>query len=139
MLASQYLPILHLHVGCVVASGSLFGARSVLRIADHPLANARPLRILSYVIDTVLLLAAILLTLIVHQYPLKDGWLTAKVLFLILYILLGTLALKRARTRAGRSVALLAALLVFGFIIGIARTHDPAGWLLFLRKSSGAP
>ncbi len=139
MLATHYLQILHVHVGCVILSGSLFAARSLLRIANRPLANHRALRILSYVIDTTLLVAAILLTLIVHQYPFENGWLTTKVLLLIVYIGLGTIALKRARTPAGRSVALLAALLVFGFIIGVALTHHPAGWLLFLRTSGPSP
>jgi len=139
MLASHYLQILHLHIGCVVASGSLFTARGLLRIANSPMANHRALRILSYVIDTALLIAAILLTLILHQYPFENGWLTTKVLLLIVYIGLGTIALKRARTAARRSVAVLAALLVFAFIIGVAVTHQPAGWLLFLRTTHSPP
>lgn len=139
MIADYYPQILHLHVGCVVLSGSLFAIRGVLRIANHPIANHRGLRLLSYVIDTTLLVAAILLTLILHQYPLKNGWLTIKVLLLVFYIGLGTIALKRARTRSGRSVAFLAALLVFASIIGVAVTHQPAGWLLFLRTWSSPP
>lgn len=139
MLATHYLQILHLHVASVILSGSLFGARSVLRIANSPLANQRGLRILSYLIDTTLLVAAILLTLILHQYPFRNGWLTTKVLLLILYIGLGTIALKRAQTPIGRSAAVLAALLVFAFIIGVALTHHPAGWLLFLRPSNSPP
>ncbi len=136
MLASHYLQILHLHVGSVVLSGSLFTVRGLMRIADVSLANHRILRVASYVIDTTLLVAAILLTFILHQYPFSNGWLTTKILLLILYIGLGTMALKRARTPRGRSAALLAALVVFGFIIGVARMHDSAGWLLFLRTSS---
>ncbi len=139
MLASHYLQILHLHVGCVVLSGSLFGARALMRIADSPLANHRALRILSYLIDTALLVAAVLLTLILHQYPIRNGWLTAKVLLLVLYIGLGSIALKRAQTRAARGAALLAALLVFAFIIGVALTHHPAGWLVLLRTSNSQP
>jgi hypothetical protein len=34
---------------------------------------------------------------------------------------------------------LLAALLVFGFIIGVALMHHPAGWLLLLRPASSPP
>ncbi len=139
MLATHYLQILHVHVASVILSGSLFGTRSLLRIANNPLANQRSLRILSYLIDTTLLVAAILLMLILHQYPFRNGWLTTKVLLLILYIGLGTIALKRARTPAGRVAAFLAALLVFGCIIGVALTHHPAGWLLLLRPSSSPP
>lgn len=139
MLAHHYLQVLHLHVGCVVLSGSLFAFRSMLRIGNSPYANHLALRILSYLLDTTLLVAAILLTLILQQYPLQSGWLTIKVLLLVVYIALGTLALKRARTRFGRIMASLAALIVFGFIVGVAVTHHPAGWLLLLQTSSSRP
>ena len=136
MLASHYLQILHLHVGCVALSGTLFTARGVMRIAAVDVANHRILRVLSYVIDTTLLVAAILLTLIIHQYPLTSGWLTTKVGLLVLYIVLGVVALRGARTTSVRVAAFLAALTVFGFIVGVALVHHPAGWLLLLRPSS---
>jgi len=130
VLTDHYPQLLHLHVGCVILSGSLFSIRAVLRIANNPLANHRALRILSYLIDTTLLIAAILLTLILHQYPFVNSWLTAKVLLLVLYIAVGTVALKRARTAVGRALAMGVALAIFGYIIGVAVRHDPAGWLL---------
>jgi len=139
MLAGHYLQVLHLHVGCVILSGALFSARGLLRIADNPLANHRGLRILSYLIDTALLGAAILLTLILHQYPFVNGWLTTKVLLLVVYIALGTIALKRAQSTMARVMAVLAALAVFGCIIGVAVQHHPSGWLLLLRTSSLQP
>jgi len=139
MLASHYLQILHIHIASVVLSGSLFSARALLRISNNPLANHRALRVLSYLIDTILLVAAVLLTLILHQYPFRNGWLTTKVLLLVVYIVLVTITLKRARTTIGRSVALVTALVVFGFIIGVALAHHPAGWLLLLRTSSSPP
>jgi uncharacterized membrane protein SirB2 len=92
------------------------------------------LRLTSYVIDTTLLSAAIALTLILHRYPFTDAWLTTKALLLVIYIVFGIVALKRARTRLGRSAALLAALLTYGFMIGVAVTHHPAGWLILLRR-----
>jgi len=129
MLATHYLQILYLHVGCVVLSGSLFSGRALLRVMNNPLAKHRGLRLLSYVIDTTLLTAAVLLTLILHQYPFVNGWLTMKVVLLVLYIVLGTVALRRAKTLIGRVLATVAALSVFGFIIGVAVRHHPAGWL----------
>jgi uncharacterized membrane protein SirB2 len=133
VLSSYYLPILSLHVGCVALSGALFAVRGLMRIADLPGANTRALRWASYVIDSTLLGAAILLTVIVRQYPLVHAWLTTKVLLLILYIALGTIALKRARSRRGRVAAYLGALLTFGYIVGVAIAHDPAGWIALLR------
>jgi uncharacterized membrane protein SirB2 len=105
-----------------------------MRIAAIPAANHRLLRLASYAIDTTLLIAAILLTSLLHQYPLADDWLTTKLLLLVLYIVLGTFALKRARTPSGRTVAFLSALLTFAYIIGVAITHRPAGWLTLIPR-----
>jgi uncharacterized membrane protein SirB2 len=139
MPASYYPQILVLHVACVALSGTLFAVRGVLRIADLPCANQRVLRRASWVIDSTLLGAAVLLTAIVRQYPFVDAWLTTKVLLLVLYIVLGTVALRHARTRAGRTAAFIAALLTFGYIVGVALAHDPAGWIALLYSGLAAP
>ncbi len=119
-------------MGCVALSGSLFTLRGVLRINGAVVANHLALRIASIVIDTVLLTAAVLLTLIVHQYPFLNGWLTAKVLLLVLYVVLGSIALRRAKSRMGQIAAFGAALLTFAAIVGVAITHQPLGWLTLL-------
>jgi uncharacterized membrane protein SirB2 len=134
MLASEFANIRLIHVGCVTLSGSLFFIRGLLRIRDVPAANHPALRFLSYVIDTGLLIAGILLAIILRQFPLTHPWLTSKVLLLVLYIASGSIALKRARTCRGRSFAMVAALVTFGFIIGVAITHHPAGWLSLLPR-----
>src|SRR5215467_431002 len=123
MLAAHYVQIRLLHVGCVALSGSLFTFRGLLRINRSPLADHRALRVTSYIIDTTLLVAAVLLTLIIHQYPLINGWLTAKVLLLLLYIGLGIVTLQGACATFPRSVALAGALLTYGAIIAVALTH----------------
>jgi len=123
MLARYYVEIRHLHIACVALSGTLFTSRALLRIKGSLLANHRALRITSYCIDTPLLLAGILLTRILEQYPFVDGWLTAKVLLLPVYIGLGLITLRRAPARFWCSVAMLSALLVYGAIITIAVTH----------------
>lgn len=133
MLNAYFAEIRLLHIGCVALSGALFTLRGVMRIADLPIANHWTLRWTSYVIDTALLGAAVLLTLILHQFPFVDAWLTCKVLLLPLYIALGIIALKRARSRVGRSVAFTAALVTFAYIVGVALAHDPVGWLALLR------
>ncbi len=90
-------------------------------------ANHVALARLSYVIDTTLLAAAVLLAVIIHQYPFVQAWLTVKVLLLVVYIVLGVYALRRARTRRARGGCLLAAILVYGFMISVAITHNPRG------------
>jgi uncharacterized membrane protein SirB2 len=127
MLTQHYSLVLHLHITCVILSGALFFARGIMRIWESPLVNRRVLRVSSYLIDTTLLTAAILLTLIIRQYPLTEGWLTAKVALLLVYVVLGSLALKRARTRRARLLTFLGALAIYGCIISIAIAHDPLG------------
>ena len=95
---------------------------------------AAPLRYLSYSIDTALLTAALMLATILHQYPFVHGWLTAKVLLLVCYVVLASFALKRGRTRAVRTSCWIAALLVYLYIVSIARAHHPLGVLALLMR-----
>lgn len=120
------------HIAAVIASGALFGVRGVLMLAGSRAANHVALRWLSYAIDTTLLTAALMLATMLHQYPFVHGWLTAKVLLLVVYIVLGSIALKRGRTFRGRVLALVAALATYLAIVGIARAHHPLGWVRFL-------
>ena len=127
-----YPQIKAVHVAAIMASGLLFLLRGAGVQAGAAWPMAAPLRYLSYSIDTVLLTAALMLVTILHQYPLVDDWLTAKVLLLVVYVVLGTFALKRGRTRATRTACWIAALLVYLFIASIARAHHPLGLLASL-------
>ncbi len=126
-MISFYPEIKLVHIVAVLASGGLFFLRGLVLNLGGTWAMAAPLRYLSYTIDTVLLTAALMLATMLQQYPFVHGWLTAKVVLLIVYIVLGTYALKRAKTTRARVGFWLAALLVYAFIISIARAHHPAG------------
>lgn len=126
-LAAYYVEIRWLHIGAVIASGSLFTIRGLMMLARSRLTNHVGLRTLSIVIDTTLLAAAVVLTMIIHQYPFVQAWLTAKVLLLVVYILLGTLALKRGRTYSTRATCYVLAITVYLFIVTVARAHNPLG------------
>ena len=89
----------------------------------------RWIRIAPHVNDTVLLTAALFLVLMSGQYPFVDAWLTAKVLGLTAYIILGSLALRVGSTPSVRVVAWLSALVVFGWIVSVALTRQPMGFL----------
>ena len=69
------------------------------------------------------------LAIVLRQYPFVDGWLTAKVVALVVYIVLGTIALKRGRSRGTRIVAWIAAQAVFLYIVGVALTRDALPFL----------
>jgi uncharacterized membrane protein SirB2 len=125
MLARYYLELKALHVGAVVTSIALFVLRAALRIAGSPRLQQPLLRIAPHVVDTVLLGSAVLLTLVIRQFPFVDGWLTAKLLALVAYVVLGSVAIRRGRTPAIRAVALAGALLALSYIVGTALHHDP--------------
>lgn len=123
----DYFAVKPIHVTAVVISFSGFVLRGSWMLRSSPLLQARLTRVLPHVVDTLLLASAIWLVVTLQQYPLVNGWLTAKVLGLIVYILLGTIALRRGQTQRIRLIAWICALLVFAYIVLVALTKDP--WL----------
>ena len=122
-----YLEIRQVHIGAVMASGALMLTRGLAHnLWEAAWVKAWPLRYLSYTIDTILLTAALMLMTIVGQFPFVDSWLTIKVMLVIVYIVLGYMALRGQSART-RWASLGAAALTYGFIISIARTHNPLG------------
>ena len=140
-----------LHLATIAITLALFILRGVWMMTHSPRLQARWARIVPHVNDAILLSSGISLAVLIEQYPLVHGWLTAKFFALILYIILGTLALKdsfqyplegysdplraktrvesyalkRGKTRGQRIAAWAAALLVFGYMVAVAITHDP--------------
>lgn len=126
----EFYPEIRLvHIAAVLASGGLFLVRGLLLFTGMGWALLMPLRYLSYVIDTVLLTAALMLMTIVQQYPFVHAWLTVKVLLLVVYIALGVLAFRKGPRRPVRLACWLMAMAVYAFIISVARAHDPLGFL----------
>ena len=123
-MAASYTLLKDLHVSCVALSGAGFLLRGTWMLRGSPMLARRWVRITPHVVDTVLLASAIGLTVLIGQYPLQQNWLTAKVLGLVAYIGLGTIALKRGRTRGLRIAAFCGALLVFAYIIAVAITKS---------------
>ena len=128
----MYAAIKHLHITCVILSGTGFFLRGLLMLRDSPLLRRRWIKVAPHVNDTALLAAAITLTVLTGQYPFVDAWVTAKVFGLIAYIILGSLALKAGRTMRARIAAWLAALAVFGYVVSVALTKNPWGVLRLL-------
>ena len=118
-----------LHLTTIALTLALFVLRGVWMMASSPRLQARWVRIVPHINDSLLLASGISLAVLMQQYPLVHGWLTAKFFALILYIVLGTFALKRGKTRGQRIAAWVAALLVFGYMVTVARAHDPFPFL----------
>lgn len=123
-----YLALKHVHMTAVALSGALFLLRGGLMLADSPRLSDRWARILPHVIDTVLLASAIGLVLWSWQIPFVHAWLGAKVVALFVYIGLGTIALKRGRSKAQRGLAFALALLTFAYIVSVALTRQVWPW-----------
>lgn len=121
----MYLTLKLVHVGCAAASFMLFFLRGLWVLGDSPRMQARWVRVVPHVIDATLLASALGLTVVVAQYPFVNGWLTVKVLLLVVYIALGMVAMRFGRTRTVRMTAWLGAILVLAYIVLVAVSKQP--------------
>ena len=124
-----YLLLKQVHIACAALSITGFAARGILMLRDSPWLNFRLVRIAPHVVDTVLLASAIALAWESRQYPFVQSWLTAKLIALVIYVLLGTMALKRARSKPARALAFFLALGTALYIVSVALTRNPSGFL----------
>lgn len=126
-LLAWYPELKVLHVTVVLLSGALFALRGLAMLGGQTWGMARSVRLGSYAIDTLLLAAGLALWGALGLNPARELWLGVKLLLLLLYIVLGSLALKRARSRSGRVAALVAALACYAYMLSVARLHHPLG------------
>lgn len=123
----EFYPLIkQIHVGAVLASGGFFLLRGLWMMQESSLLNSKFARIVPHVIDTVLLLAAIVLLVQLGTLPL---WVQVKIGALFLYIFLGMLAFRLAKGYGARVLAFFLALGVFAFIMSVAITKTPWGFL----------
>lgn len=114
-----------IHVVCALLSISGFVGRGILMIQESALLTARWLKIAPHVVDTLLLVSAIVLASQWGLAAFDMPWLWAKVIALLLYIGLGVVALRAGRTRAMRISAWVAAIAVFAYIVSVAISKNP--------------
>ena len=124
----DYAAIKLVHAGAAALSIGLFALRGAWMLRSPQRLQRRWVRIGPQVIDTVLLASALWLAWQLGADGTR-GWLWAKVIALCAYIALGTVALKRGRTRGVRVIAFAAALATFGYIVSVAVTKSPLGVL----------
>lgn len=121
------------HVSAGLLSGFGFVLRYLLVRPGSAAGRTAWVRIAPHVVDTALLATGIVLAWLVHADSLGFSWLGAKLVGLVLYILFGTLALKRGRTARKRAGAFIAALACFAYIVSVAITKDPRGFVGLLQ------
>ena len=116
-----------IHMSTAFISISLFLVRGFWVFTGSSMMNKKWVKIVPHVNDTVLLISAIILAIGLQQYPFTHDWLTAKFIALLLYIVFGMFALKRAKDIKNKMIFFVLALLTFSYIVGVALTRD-SGW-----------
>ena len=119
-----------IHISCALLSISGFMLRGVWMLQNSPWLQSPLTKRLPHIVDTVLLLTAIAMVYWSSQYPFQQGWLTAKVVALVVYIGLGMLALRYGKSRRVRGIAWLSAIVVFMYIVGVALSRDAAFFIV---------
>lgn len=131
MFAEHYVLVKNIHISLVLLSGSLFVLRGLwVLLAGSGAALQKKVNRVSYVIDTCLLLAALLLLIILDFAPLSAAWLQVKLVLLVLYVMFGVFAFRNKYSMPVRWLAYAAALLCFAGMYYSARLHQPLAGLL---------
>ena len=129
LIAPYYPSLLLMHIALVSVSVALFVARGVSVLAGKAWPMSAWSRRGSALIDTTLLIAGCTLWWLLQLNPLYDRWLGMKLLLLPIYIVLGSFAIKRARSRASEARFFVGALVCVAFMAGIALAHVSWGFL----------
>ncbi|CAM5789935.1 SirB2 family protein [Castellaniella caeni] len=126
---AYYFPIKHLHITAVVLSITLFVVRAYWSVTGSALLQHKLVRILPHVVDTVLLTCGVILAAMIGP---NQPWILTKIVLLVAYIGVGTIAIKRGHTTRGRLTAALIAVLIFAYIVGVAITKNSGSWFSML-------
>lgn len=102
-----------------------FCLRAYWMLTRSPQLHAPWSRWLPHVVDTLLFATGLSMAIGLSISPLTHSWLAAKLLAIVLYVVIGSVALKRGRTHGVRVLALVLSLLVLGYIFAVAVHHDP--------------
>jgi len=121
----MYMMAKHLHLTAVGLSILFFIFRFIWSQLDANALSKKWVKILPHIIDTVLLGSAVWLCIILSQYPFVNAWLTFKVIGVILYIVFGLFALKKAKTTLSKWAFFIAAIGVLMATAMVAVTKQP--------------
>ncbi len=122
----NYFVIKQLHMSAAALSIIFFVVRAYWSVTSSGLLARRIVKILPHVVDTVLLGCGVILTFMLGGL---QPWIIAKLVALVLYIGIGTIAIKRGKTAGVRGAAALIAIAVFFYIVGVAIRHNPMSWV----------
>ena len=127
-----YLLLRQLHTLLAVITIASFLVRGYWMLTGSDKLQQPVTRIAPHLVDTAFLLSGIAMLLVVSLNPFSQSWLLAKFAGLILYIVFGSVALRRGSTRTIRASALVAAVAAFAYVVGVALSKSPASRLHYL-------
>jgi uncharacterized membrane protein SirB2 len=116
------------HQSAVALSLAGFLIRGAASLGGAQWLRSRAARTLPHLVDTVLLLSALVLAWMLGLTPRNAPWLLAKIAGLVAYVALGVLALRPGRPRGVRAAAWIAALVTAAWIVSVAITKSPLGF-----------
>jgi len=117
-----------IHVTFVALSFAGFFVRGIWMLRESPVLQQRWVKITPQLVDTVLLVSAIVLAIKMHFSPMEQPWLMAKIIALVVYIAVGLVALRLGRTRRVRLAAWLLGMVIFLYIVSVALSKSVLGW-----------
>jgi uncharacterized membrane protein SirB2 len=120
--------LIQLHVLFVLLSGFGFFMRGIGHLRGEAWVQKKLVRILPHIVDTGLLVTAIALLVTMEISPLTD-WVLAKIIALLVYIFLGVMAFRVAKTIKAKALFWVAALIVFAYMFAVAKTYSVFPWI----------
>lgn len=128
----DYLAIKAIHQTAVALSVTGFFARGLGSFAGAGWVRGRLAKTLPHIVDSVLLISALVLVWLLRPPLASSGWLLAKIVGLLVYIALGMVALRPGRPVGLRAAAWIAALVTFGWVVSVAITKNALGFMALL-------
>lgn len=126
----DYATLKTIHITTVVLSFAVFAIRGGNVLSGKAAPGGTAVRVLSHVINTVLLLSALWMVFITKQWPFVYPWPTVKLLGLVAYVVFAVLAFRGPRGR--QALFFLLGTIAFLFTASVGLTHNPLGFLKFL-------
>lgn len=124
----MYEILKHTHLTALAISFLLFFVRGYLMMRESSAAKHKAFLIAPHVINLILIVSGISLAVFLHLNPAHQPWLATKLVALVIYIVLGVLTFKHPKLRV-RKILWLLALVVFAFIVSVAQSKNPLGFL----------
>lgn len=128
----SYLFLKNIHTLLALLTISGFLLRGYWMMTKSDKLQQRMTRVAPHILDTVFLASGIAMLVLLSLNPLSQSWLLAKFAGLIVYILLGTVAIRRGSMQQVRLLAFVGALSAFAYVVGVALSKSPASWLAYL-------